>query len=635
MQTVKAIVAFLFIQSRTRDRYVSTLRMRQLFAVVAPPDSSYVLSVDHPMNVEEKLRALLGQERVAGGDSRSPAASSPTSTAVDAISTDTAAIDNTECPITDAYTEPIRWQGEAQHFPLKAYHQSPEQLLRNLQRYIRFATASYGHRFMQVLGVANYDVPTGSGPYIDADGRTHPFDHVIFSRHVGLPLEAVLDSTANTEPHLTSRASLHLRPLVLHVPNYYLAVDHASKTIIVTIRGTLGLSDMLTNLSCEYTSIWVNGAACQVHAGMFAQARALARPHGRLHNVVKKALLQWADHGLVICGHSMGGGVASLLGLLWSSLKVEDDDNGTMDAAPGSPSGSAYPVGTFLTSRSSKLPANRPVHVYSYGTPCVASLSLSTSLKGLVTSVIHGRDFTYSLCLGIFHDMRQAIVNLSDPHAPVSDQVLKKAMGLTVATSKPTANADTNESLHMTPTRAFSPSFGFPDVVASERDEGTNDDQDYVVVVDADHLSAMGKSDDDDLGSALSTDNDAPIDAKSSIPEYSTDDDWFWSLRTSLQADMQHDKLYAPGDIYWLRAESEGASSVESAVPPLSLLARSHKVAMVLVDVEELFPAVLLSRSALLDHLPTRYEWCLDTLAAEHLDRGDKSASNLSSVINQ
>ncbi len=109
---------------------------------------------------------------------------------------------------------------------------------------------------------------------------------------------------------------------------------------------------------------------------------------------LKLALEDNPDYGLVITGHSLGGGVASLAAV---ELSCPSDlfrqqalrrraDTGQVVQHPR-----IYTP--FVTSLDSGLPPGRPIHAYAYGVPAVSTPDLSSHCKGLVTSIIHGHDF--------------------------------------------------------------------------------------------------------------------------------------------------------------------------------------------------------------------------------------------------
>lgn len=269
--------------------------------------------------------------------------------------------------------------------------------LKQLQRWNRFALAAYGRRFMRLFGIANYSKPLAKD-CIDQFGRRHHPNHVSFAQHTSVDLSCVLESSSARTPPMDERlhhqnSGCTVQQHVLHQPNYYLTVDHRSRQIVVTVRGTFGLSDLLTNFACEYTHLQVGSHLFSVHAGMLTQAQALAQPSGRLGRAVREALVFWPQYQLLLVGHSLGAGIASLLGLLWSCV-VE---------------------GEARTQETSGMPAGRRVNVFAFGTPCVGCLRLSAYMQSFVTTVVYGWDGVCALSLGSVRDWRAISVTLSQP----------------------------------------------------------------------------------------------------------------------------------------------------------------------------------------------------------------------------
>jgi hypothetical protein len=113
-----------------------------------------------------------------------------------------------------------------------------------------------------------------------------------------------------------------------------------------------------------------------------------------------------------MCGHSLGGGVASLLCVLWSQQNKDADNL----------------MPSFVTSSQSGLPAGRPIHCYAYGPPGVMSLSLSTYCAGLVTSIVHGYDVVSSLSLGLLKDFKNIATSLHT-ESNVAEEIISRVIG--------------------------------------------------------------------------------------------------------------------------------------------------------------------------------------------------------------
>ncbi|KAI1314893.1 hypothetical protein EDD11_001616 [Mortierella claussenii] len=92
-------------------------------------------------------------------------------------------------------------------------------------------------------------------------------------------------------------------------PSYYVALDRATNSIVLAIRGTMSAFDTLTDLVCEYQQ-WKGGL---VHGGMKTSAEWFMK------NLVPQIVAYISKHkvsALNIVGHSLGGGTASILTMM-------------------------------------------------------------------------------------------------------------------------------------------------------------------------------------------------------------------------------------------------------------------------------------------------------------------------------
>ncbi|XP_011912414.1 PREDICTED: sn1-specific diacylglycerol lipase beta isoform X2 [Cercocebus atys] len=95
---------------------------------------------------------------------------------------------------------------------------------------------------------------------------------------------------------------------------FIVALDHRKESVVVAVRGTMSLQDVLTDLSAESEVLDVE---CEVqdrlaHKGISQAARYVYR---RLINdgILSQAFSIAPEYRLVIVGHSLGGGAAALL----------------------------------------------------------------------------------------------------------------------------------------------------------------------------------------------------------------------------------------------------------------------------------------------------------------------------------
>ncbi|KAI9809109.1 MAG: hypothetical protein M1825_002398 [Sarcosagium campestre] len=279
-------------------------------------------------------------------------------------------------------------------------------LIQNITRFVRFSSAAYGSHFLRIMGISSMP-----GQHLLEGDATHHHEHHSFSRHTRLPASTILLSSF-VDPQGGSNAAGETDtgvPLV-----HYVTLDHESKAVVLTCRGTLGFEDVLTDMTCDYDEMRWRGKSYRVHKGIHASARRLLDGGGgRVMATIKAALEEFPEYGFVLCGHSLGGGVASVLAILLS----EPDAGDAPKSAFVTSSKMAFRTPLLLTSGSGSdvggapqapivLPAERPIHVYAYGPPATVSPSLRVATRGLITTVVNGQDIVPTLSLGILRDMQ-------------------------------------------------------------------------------------------------------------------------------------------------------------------------------------------------------------------------------------
>ncbi|KAL3116174.1 hypothetical protein niasHT_002298 [Heterodera trifolii] len=124
---------------------------------------------------------------------------------------------------------------------------------------------------------------------------------------------------------------LSFRNRLFEVP-FAVLVDNKTRAIVVTIRGSASFMDLITDLSLSdellECSVDVDSdpilrndkeldgrGEVRVHKGMLRGARYVYETLMSNH-VLEDLVLECPGYSLVVCGHSLGGGIASLLALL-------------------------------------------------------------------------------------------------------------------------------------------------------------------------------------------------------------------------------------------------------------------------------------------------------------------------------
>ncbi|KAI8920928.1 hypothetical protein DFJ77DRAFT_425933 [Powellomyces hirtus] len=271
-----------------------------------------------------------------------------------------------------------------------------QQLFEKISRYVRFASGAYGTNFLKILGIGK------AREFLIEHSAEHDHNHQSFAFHTDVPVEHILTSSF--------RNPNALHPPSLIAPVHYLVVDAKTEAVVVSLRGTLGLSDLITDLTSSYSSFTTSdGHVGKVHAGMLESAEKVAR--GPVRDAVMEALKKHPTFSLVLTGHSLGGGVAALLALIWSRKTVDENGDTAFHTCPNN----GFPI--------------RPVQCFIYGPPAVMSLDLSHHYKSLITTVVYRHDIVPCLSLGLIRDFRNVAVNICNEQG-MAERVIGKVLGV-------------------------------------------------------------------------------------------------------------------------------------------------------------------------------------------------------------
>ncbi|RDW80241.1 hypothetical protein BP6252_04879 [Coleophoma cylindrospora] len=298
-------------------------------------------------------------------------------------------------------------------------------IVRNITRFVKFASASYGASFLRVMGIVSS--PSATNKEIDTE---HHHEHHSFSNHTQLPPDTILlSSFVDPQGGTDSTGQTNTGVPMVH----FVSLDHESKAVVLTCRGTLGFDDVLADMTCDYDELQYRGKAYIVHRGIYASARRLLS--SRVLATITAAMEEFPEYGLVLCGHSLGGGVTALLAILLS----EPASTGTAFVTtteyqrphlllPSSSEAGTTPLPMI------QLPPGRPIHVYAYGPPSTLSPSLRLATRGLITTIVNGQDVVPHLSLGLLHDLQAVALALkTDPSGAKGEVRNRLFAGLTSA----------------------------------------------------------------------------------------------------------------------------------------------------------------------------------------------------------
>ncbi|PWZ02674.1 hypothetical protein BCV70DRAFT_4330 [Testicularia cyperi] len=524
--------------------------------------------------------------------------------------------------------KPSKHGMEASSFP-------QSHLVENLRRFMRYSSAAYGQNFMRILGIGSLD-------YFFPDTSKHHANVWAFAHHVGISVDNILlNSFSEPQPLRSEKMS----PLV-----NYVAVDDAAKAIVLTCRGTMGLSDILTDLTCDFENIEVEGGKSdrqyQVHSGMLASTRRLCDEKSTVMHTIRTALEDNPDYGLVITGHSLGGGVAALAAV---ELSCPSDLFRQQVLRQMAERGAAikHPriFSPFVTSLDSGLPPGRPIHAFAFGVPAVASPDLSRHCQGLVTSIIHGHDFIPTLSLGMVRDFKTIAHTLSEEtDSDIAREIVGRVVGVYRRRKEIRSSAEYQRRIpsHLS---ALDPPRPQEAPICERELKLSNEEllkgKTRNLAADDNYQDPSLLEDELDPFSYSSGGGHMPkASAESEDPDLS---DWLWSLIKTIRAGMGSDKLYPPGDVYCIEsfpvfvtsrmqadsdivhnrqmrpsANDEGEASSSTASE--NRAAAQRVILRYCEDVEKRFSEPIFAKSMMRDHIPTNYELCMNLLYESIVD---------------
>lgn len=164
-------------------------------------------------------------------------------------------------------------------------------------------------------------------------------------------------------------------------PNFFVAIDRGLSAVILSIRGTMSLSDSITDFACEYVK-YRDG---MVHSGFFEAARWF------MENICHQLLIFAREYDLenvFITGHSLGGSASTLTTvLLVDELRKE---------------GVTWP----------KTAAGKPIniHCYAYGAAPTVTRNLCDDYSEFIDIFIYGDDIVPRMSYGSLIDFQILMV---------------------------------------------------------------------------------------------------------------------------------------------------------------------------------------------------------------------------------
>ncbi|KAM8961006.1 diacylglycerol lipase-beta isoform 2-T2 [Pelodytes ibericus] len=191
-------------------------------------------------------------------------------------------------------------------------HSGAEELEVELEKaahYMQFAAAAYGWPLYLYSNLF-----TGLCKLCGECCQRRRADYdIVGGDHLNCHFASILQTTG-----LQYRDFIHIsfHNKIYEIP-FFVALDHKTEAILVSVRGTLSLEDVLTDLSAECENLHTEGVEgdCLSHKGITQAARYI---YERLINdgILNQAFSIAPEYKLVIVGHSLGAGAASVLAIL-------------------------------------------------------------------------------------------------------------------------------------------------------------------------------------------------------------------------------------------------------------------------------------------------------------------------------
>jgi len=251
--------------------------------------------------------------------------------------------------------------------------QVSEDEIKEITRYLPHALSAYGKLFCNFMGINPIHNPMGII-------KDYAKEEINNTTEEGKDAIGFISEMCNVD---AADIMIHKTDTSPYDPSFFIALDRKNNAVILTFRGTLSLSDALTDLICDHEPYDIFGTEGFVHTGFRESAKRLSP---RLEPMIYQALVKLNQEeplSLIVTGHSLGAAMATVLMTHWLTS------------------------GTFV---------GIELQCYAYASPCVFSYSLSThdALKCAIKSIIVKDDLVPRLCHGSAFDVRGRLLNIQE-----------------------------------------------------------------------------------------------------------------------------------------------------------------------------------------------------------------------------
>lgn len=310
---------------------------------------------------------------------------------------------------------------------------------------------------------------------------------------------------------------------------------------------------------------------------------------------------------------SLGGGVAALLSILWSTPSAAyERQEAEIVAEKRRPPSHPPLLSPFVTAFSSGLPPGRPISCYTYGVPCVASPDLAKYSRGLIISTVHNYDIVPTLSIGVLRDLKTMAMGFY-AETGVAEEIIGRVVGLC--------------QRRFIARRTSAPPSALPPSACPRKNSNNHDNHDHD---DPDRMTPEALTDPPEESRLVPlTDRELRVgksENKALEPTYRdpsllapdmADDaelsDWLWSLRKTIRASSDNEKLYPPGTVYvvenytvWVSSDSTSQGDANNNNNNKTYSRREGRRVLLrsVDDVERRFSEPIFSRSSEFSSLP-------------------------------
>jgi len=170
-------------------------------------------------------------------------------------------------------------------------------------KYMRYATAVYGVDMIAAGGRKQQQPQKRQSSQEDAKTtkeKTNPKDtRTWISEHIGVPPDNIVVLDVDYSPETNHD---HLR--------HFVAVDHASQKVVLSIRGTFSLSEIMVDITAYSRPCPFGGEA---HAEIYNMAEKIWAASGEK---IVDLLRKYEGYELIVTGHSLGAGCACVINMM-------------------------------------------------------------------------------------------------------------------------------------------------------------------------------------------------------------------------------------------------------------------------------------------------------------------------------